>query len=338
MKYFNLVLMFLLPVARSQLDVADPLAAFSISSSHTVNEQFGFVDIKRTFGTGTTSVRTELKDKDCGNTVAANIIEYFETGYANNEVTSTIEVFNVNEMELALGDNILFDLNGIAFARDADISKGLIKFCLQSTSIALWDSNDIDMKTFRGGYTILYTIVNDFVVMTSVTELDMDATDPLGFEIDLRITAFRCSKDSETFTGDENALLVEGDVYYLCLTVAGGSLRNVNLDASYAETNNIYYETISLVAEDAVTNAIIGFSDVGSSKQIAVPIIAAFLEGVQGESVNLKLSGNADVEFSGSSKQKLMETETYEVVVKLAKAAELGCFGSLFRIISNLFV
>jgi len=322
------------------------LAAFSISSAHTVDAAAGFVVITRTFGTATSNVRTELKDRDCGNTIT-RVIASTDTPFENNEVTSTIQV-SFSQMELALDDNILFNEDENAFVGGEDIDQGFIKFCLESTSITSWGGgSNIDMKTFRGGYKISYNIVNSFVLITSVTESEIDVTDVPLIDITLGIEAVRCSEGSETFTGfDSTASLVEGDVYYLCLKVDGGTVSNVNLDAFYSPVENgvdgvyvDYDEKISLVASGIVTNPIIGYSVVGSSRQIAIPILAAFLEGIGDDlSVSLKLEGNADLEFSGSGKQKLVGTETYELVVELTKAAELGCFGSLFRIISNVFV
>jgi len=306
-----------------------PLEAYSISSSHTVNEAGGFVIITRKFGTDTKNARTELLDKDCRSPVT-RVISTTNTAYEKNEVTSTIQV-NVNEIDSATQDNILFDINGNEFAADADNSLGTMKFCLVSTSITSWGENDIDMTKFRGLYSIGYKVVDDFVVINSVTESDMDQTDDLGFEIELVVNAQRCSEDSATFTGsDPNATLVEGDVYYLCLNVLGGTLSNINLLASYSEINDYYSESLPLVVDDVVVNPIFVLSDIDSSKQIAVPIISEFLEGVVGSSGKFKLSGDADIAFLGSRGQKAVQAETYEVIVELGVATELGCLQSLF--------
>ena len=312
---------------------------YAVSSSHTVNEAAGSVSIKRTFGSETTNANTFLLDKDCSNEVT-KVLTKTDTSYNNNEVTSTIQV-NVNEIGAALDDNIIFASNGDSFTDDDDFSVGKIDFCLKSTSITLWNGEDVEMSSFKGRYSISYQVDNDFLVIAGVTASEIDPTDELDFNINLQIVAQRCSDGSESFSGpDVNSVLAEGDTYYLCINVEGGTLNNIDLDASYSETApGVYSETISLVDGNTATLPIIALSDVGTStKQISIPIVSAFLEGLDGASTNLKLSGSADITFSGNRGQKLLQTETYQVVVKIGKAADFGCFGPLFRMTKKLFV
>merc|ERR1712087_69330 len=184
-----------------------------------------------------------------------------------------------------------------------------------------------------GGYVITYRVVDTFFVVTSATESVVDSEDEV-LDIDLQIVAQRCSQGSDTFSGNENTI-VEGEIYYLCLKVDGGILSNINLNALYGvkESDEQYSEEISLIDQDTPSLPIIVMSDVGAWKQISVPIVAAFLQGDS----ELKLSGSGDIAFPGSNAQRLVETESFDIVVELVKAAEEGCFGPLFRMTKKLF-
>ena len=129
---------------------------YSISSTHTVDNVKGTVDITRTFGQLTSDTRTELLDKDCANPVDL-VLSKVDTTYSNFEVTTTIEV-NVNEIDDALTDNIVLDSQGNPFAPNADTSVGTLQFCPKSTSIATWGDDEIEMSAYKGGYEITYQV------------------------------------------------------------------------------------------------------------------------------------------------------------------------------------
>ena len=115
-------------------------------------------------------------------------------------------------------------------------------------------------------------MVDDFAVLASVTASEIDLSDDFDFEITLVLNAVRCSEGSETFTPDANAMIVEADVYYLCLKVEGGSVSNINLIASYWEENDVYSQSLPLVEGSVVSNSIIGLTDVDLQNKSPFPL------------------------------------------------------------------
>ena len=287
---FSYSTMFLMQ--QLEAEAQSVMGPYSISSSHTVNEAEGKVTITRTFGELATDTKTELLDKDCANSVS-RVLSKTDTTFSNSKVDTTIAV-NVNEIDDALTDNIVFDPNGATFATDADTTEGTLQFCLKSTSIATWGNEAIEMSTYKGGYVITYRVEDTFFVVTSVTESEIDNVGEV-LDIDLRIVAQRCSEGSEVFSGNANTI-VEGEIYYLCLKVDGGTLSNISLDALFGvkASDDEYSKKIDLIDQDQPSLPIIVMSEVGDWTQISVPIVAAFLQGDS----ELKLSGSGDIAFA----------------------------------------